>query len=118
MKPVLLSQRVDVLADRGERRDALDQRLVNWLADCGYLAFPLPNRAERVEHYWRLVQPVAVVLSGGNDLTAYGGNAAERDATERALLKLAMERRRPPPDSAAAHRRARGCRRRRSSACG
>ena len=95
MRPVLLSQRVEVLTDRGERRDALDQRLLDWLADCGYLAVPVPNRVERVECYWQLVQPVAVVLSGGNDLAVYGGDAAERDATERALLQLAIERRLP-----------------------
>ncbi len=95
MKPVLLSQRVDVLSDRGERRDAVDQRLVAWLADCGYLAIPVPNNPELLDGYWQLVQPVGVVLSGGNDLAHYGGNAPERDATERALLGLAMTHGRP-----------------------
>lgn len=90
MKPVLLSQRVDVLSDRGERRDAVDQRLVAWLADCGYLAIPVPNNPELVEGYWQRANPVGVVLSGGNDLARYGGNAPERDATEQALLGLAM----------------------------
>jgi choline kinase/gamma-glutamyl-gamma-aminobutyrate hydrolase PuuD len=95
VKPLLLSQRVDVLNDLGERRDAVDQRLVAWLADCGYLAVPVPNNPELLEGYWQLVQPVGVVLSGGNDLANYGGNAPERDATERALLGLAMTHGRP-----------------------
>ncbi len=90
MKAVLLSQRVDVLSERGERRDAVDQRLVAWLAACGFLALPVPNRPESIEDYWQLLQPAGVVLSGGNDLANYGGNAPERDATERALLGLAM----------------------------
>jgi putative glutamine amidotransferase len=33
-----------------------------------------------------------VVLSGGNDLAAFGGNAPERDATESVLLREAEER--------------------------
>lgn len=95
MKPVLLSQRVDVLPERGERRDAVDQRLVAWLQACGYLAMPLPNCPQLVDRYWRLVKPAGVVLSGGNDLAAYGGNAPERDACERRLLQLASDERVP-----------------------
>jgi putative glutamine amidotransferase len=33
-----------------------------------------------------------IVLTGGNDLTAYGGDAPERDETEAALLDLAEKR--------------------------
>lgn len=90
MKVVLVSQRVDVLADRGERRDALDQRLADWLASHGLLPVPVPNRAERLDALWAQVKPTAVVLSGGNDLAEYGGDAPERDAVERALLARAM----------------------------
>jgi N5-(cytidine 5'-diphosphoramidyl)-L-glutamine hydrolase len=95
LKSVLVSQRVDVLADRGERRDAVDQRLLDWLADCGYLAFPVPNRLERLDALWQQVKPKAVVLSGGNDLAMYGGNVPERDEVELALLARAMNERLP-----------------------
>ncbi len=86
MKPVLLTQRVDVLAHRGERRDAVDQRFVAWLASAGFLAVPLPNEPGLLQHYWDAVHAVGVVFSGGNDLVEVGGDAPERDATERALL--------------------------------
>jgi putative glutamine amidotransferase len=92
---VLVSQRVDVIAGRDERRDALDQRLVHLLAECGLLAVPVPNRPELVAELWRAVRPHGVVLSGGNDLSAYGGSSPERDNTERALLDLALAEHQP-----------------------
>lgn len=95
MKTVLLSQRVDILASRGERRDAVDQRLVAWLAACGYLAVPVPNQPELVAAYWDRLRPHAVVLSGGNDLASLGGDAPERDRTEQELLRLALASGRP-----------------------
>lgn len=95
MKIALVSQRVDVLADRGERRDAVDQRLLDWLAGSGFLPVPVPNRADRVEPLWTRVAPALVVLSGGNDLVAYGGDAPERDETERALVARAARERLP-----------------------
>ena len=90
MKPVLVSQRVDVVSARSERRDALDQRLLDWLAECDLLGIPVPNRVERLVPLWQQVKPAAVVLSGGNDLSEYGGDAPERDAVEQKLLALAL----------------------------
>ena len=90
MRVVLVSQRVDVLADRGERRDALDQRLMAWLVSNELLPVPVPNLPEQVSALWTRLNPAAVVLSGGNDLAEYGGNAPERDAVERALLAHAI----------------------------
>jgi putative glutamine amidotransferase len=95
MKTVLVTQRVDVFPQRGERRDALDQRLVATLAACGLLAVPVPNDATLAARLWHAMPPDGVVLSGGNDLHDYGGDAPERDATERALLDLAVQARRP-----------------------
>lgn len=95
MKPVLVSQRVDILADRGERRDALDQRLLDWLAASDLLPVPAPNRLDWLAPLWERVCPAAVILSGGNDLVAYGGDSPERDAVERALLARAMAERVP-----------------------
>lgn len=89
MKPVLVSQRVDVYPDRSERRDALDQKLAEFLASCGLLAVPVPNHAALVADISALAKPVGIVLTGGNDLAALGGNAPERDATEDALVAQA-----------------------------
>lgn len=97
MKIVAVSQRVDVLAERAERRDALDQQLVQWLAQAGLLAVPVPNAlgassgdrettAQKLDAWLTAIRPQAIVLSGGNDI----GEAPERDATEWQLLDWAQ----------------------------
>ncbi len=92
MKVVAVSQRVDVLAERNERRDALDQRLADWLGTCGYAPVPVPNALGGALREWlTIVQPSAVVLSGGNDI----GECVERDNTERALLNHARSHQLP-----------------------
>lgn len=90
MRTVVVSQRVDIIPGRGERRDALDQRLSAWLASAGYLAVPMPNlyvgpRVDSLRLWLEAVQPSAVLLSGGNDI----GACPERDATEHGLLQWA-----------------------------
>lgn len=89
MKTVAISQRVDFFPDRGETRDALDQRLVELLAVSGYLAIPIPNflvttKSERISlsTWLEATRPGAILLSGGNDI----GSNPRRDATERFLL--------------------------------
>lgn len=91
--PVAVSQRVDLLPQRGERRDALDQRLCQWLAMSGYLPMPVPNclTQDSLRSWLQATQSKAVVLSGGNDV----GGCPERDATEGRLLDWAKERRAP-----------------------
>jgi putative glutamine amidotransferase len=89
MKSVLVTQRVQVLADRGERRDALDQRLAAFLWAAGFLPVPVPNTVVLANALYHRVKPHAVCLSGGNDLAELGGDAPERDATEGALVDLA-----------------------------
>jgi gamma-glutamyl-gamma-aminobutyrate hydrolase PuuD len=95
LKVALVSQRVEIHRDRDERRDAIDQRLLDWLSSCDFLPVPVPHRPERVATLWARVRPAVVVLSGGNDLAAYGGDAVERDDTERALVTQAMNERVP-----------------------
>lgn len=81
---VVITQRVDVVAPYGERRDALDQA---WPEALGRLIgapvqlLPLPNSAGDAA----ALSPDVLVLSGGNDI----GAAAERDATERSALAYA-----------------------------
>lgn len=92
MKKVLVSQRVDAYPDRGERRDALDQRLCRFLLECGLTPVPVPNDLEAAAGLWEAIQPQCVVLSGGNDLLSLGGDAPEREAVELLLLELAGSR--------------------------
>lgn len=96
MTKVAVSQRVDLWSDRGERRDALDQRLCQWLVAIGCLPIPVPNRLDSTDataspglQNWLLaVAPDAILLSGGNDI----GEMVERDFTERNLLTYAKDR--------------------------
>ena len=95
MKPVLVSQRVDVIVGRKERRDALDQRLAAFLLHCGLLPLPVPNVPNAAKAMLASVSWSGVVLSGGNDLHALGGDAPERDAVESLLVSAAIELGRP-----------------------
>lgn len=91
MTLLAVSQRVDVVPGRDERRDALDQRVALWLAAADCRAYPVPNAlgGELAVHAWLDgLRPGGIVLSGGNDL----GREPSRDATETALLAYARER--------------------------
>lgn len=99
MKVVAVSQRVDIVTGRNERRDALDQRLGSWLMAAGTVPVPVPNGVSAPHQegaggdrqglisWLKAVRPGAVVLSGGNDL----GECPERDDTERGLLEWAKD---------------------------
>jgi putative glutamine amidotransferase len=95
MHLVALSQRVDIHERRGERRDTLDQRWTALLAACGALPLALPNHAEAAVALLDRCRPAALVLTGGNDLVAYGGHIPERDAAETAVVAWARARRVP-----------------------
>ncbi len=87
---VLISQRVDLLPQRGERRDALDQAwgaTLHELLGRPVLMLPVPNRQQDVDAMTAACRPSLIVLSGGNDI----GGAPERDATEARLLDSAQE---------------------------
>jgi len=99
MKFVAVTQRVDVIADRGERRDCLDQQMVRFLLDAGFLAVPVPNSmvvsesepSGSLQDWISGLNPTGIVLSGGNDL----GSIPERDHTESQLLQWASEEKVP-----------------------
>ncbi|MBM3531931.1 MAG: hypothetical protein FJX60_02705 [Alphaproteobacteria bacterium] len=91
MRAVAVSQRVDTVPCRGERRDALDQSWTSLLAACDLLALPMPNHPDVAAAMFS-DGPVGLLLTGGNDLARYGGDAPERDETERRLLSIARER--------------------------
>ena len=106
---VAVTQRVDRIADRDETRDGLDQRLLQWLVQSGFVPVPVPNgiadpgatteaeslaargRSPLLDDWLRSVRPAGLVLSGGNNIGAH----ADRDATERYLLSWARSQRVP-----------------------
>jgi putative glutamine amidotransferase len=90
MKTVAVTQRVAVDPPHGTRRDCLDQVWVKFLLGCGLIPIPIPNSVDAALTICEKVS--GIVLTGGNDLTAYGGDAPDRDETETALLDLAERR--------------------------
>jgi len=90
MKIVAVTQRVVVDPPHGTRRDCLDQVWVKFLLECGLIPIPIPNSVEAALQISGKVS--GIVLTGGNDLIACGGDAPERDETETALLDLAVHR--------------------------
>ena len=92
MTTVAITQRVAVIPEYGERRDCLDQAWPRFLHACGLLPLPMPNVADVALELFRGTDLAGLVLTGGNDLVAVGGNAPERDATENALIDAAESR--------------------------
>lgn len=88
---VLYTQRVEVIASYNERRDCADQQVARFLQTCGFIPVPVNNLPEFAEEFADSLHPAGILFTGGNDLTSYGGNAPERDATERILLNHAMQ---------------------------
>jgi N5-(cytidine 5'-diphosphoramidyl)-L-glutamine hydrolase len=92
VKTVAITQRVSVVPERAERRDALDQEWARFLSTCGLLPLAVPNVVEIALALCEQAPIAGFVLTGGNDLAALGGDAPERDAVEHALLDLADDR--------------------------
>ncbi len=92
---ILVTQRVVVDPATGERRDALDQQWGAFLCQAGFLPVPVPNSLDSPRHFWKDMSPAGLLLTGGNDLSSYGGDAPERDRMELDLIDLAMSDNRP-----------------------
>lgn len=91
MKRVLFTQRVLIKEDYGERWDCADQRIASFICACGFVPIPVPNCAESIKDFLAALQPVGIVLTGGNSLVKYGGDAPERDATDAECIRFAIE---------------------------
>jgi putative glutamine amidotransferase len=92
---VAISQRVIPDSSHGERRDALDQRWAAFLLECDLIPVLLPNHAAAVDALFTALPLAGLVLTGGGDLAAYGGDAPERDAAETVALGHCRARRLP-----------------------
>jgi putative glutamine amidotransferase len=92
MKKIIFTQRVEVIESYQERRDCADQRIADFINACGYLPIPVPNKSEIAADIVDAIQPVGIILTGGNSLVEYGGNAPERDAMDRTLIELSVQK--------------------------
>jgi gamma-glutamyl-gamma-aminobutyrate hydrolase PuuD len=92
MRLIAISQRVVVDTNHGERRDCLDQAWTKFVMACGLMPILVPNDLEAAQSLCDALPLSGILLTGGNDLTAYGGDASERDNTENALLDIAENR--------------------------
>lgn len=90
MKRIAITQRVEIVPSYGERRDALDQRWTDFLAQADMLPLVVPNNIEALPVLLEYFPVDGILLTGGGDLTAYGGNTPERDAIEVALIRFAI----------------------------
>jgi gamma-glutamyl-gamma-aminobutyrate hydrolase PuuD len=87
---IAITQRVSEHPELAEKRDGLDQRWLPFIDACGLLPILIPNDKKMAKSLIQELQPDGVLLTGGGDLTKYGGNYPERDQVERALLHYAM----------------------------
>ena len=85
-----MTQRVELVSAYAERRDALDQRWSAFLGRCGLIPLLVPNNPEILAGLLEGADISGVVLTGGGNLMPYGGNAPERDRTERLLIQLSI----------------------------
>ena len=105
MLKVVVTQRVDYIKGYEENRDALDQKLSEWLIEAELLPIPISNKLvilnkennkntkdqQKLENWLSNVNPNGLLLSGGNDIGEY----PERDETENFLLDWAYQNRIP-----------------------
>lgn len=89
-KTVIYSQRVEIIESYQERRDCADQNIPLFLEACGYIPVPVPNIISDLEVFVETVNPVGIVLTGGNSLVKCGGTAPERDDTDYRLIEIAL----------------------------
>jgi gamma-glutamyl-gamma-aminobutyrate hydrolase PuuD len=100
MKKIIvgISQRVDRISSYDEYRDALDQRLVDFVVRSGFIPVPIPNTlidlnssSKNIDNWLSEVNIDVILLSGGNNI----GDIKQRDLTEKYLLLWAEKYEKP-----------------------
>lgn len=86
-KCIAITQRVEYIEAIGERRDALSQEWTALAEACSFLPLLLPNHLPTARELLETWSPVGIILTGGNDLVPYGGDAPERDELEQFLIQ-------------------------------
>ncbi len=90
-KIILYTQRVEIVESYNERRDCADQMIGKLFFECGFIPIALPNNCYIAKEIVDKLKPKGIVLTGGNSLVKYGGNAPEKDELDRYLIKYAID---------------------------
>ena len=96
-----ITQRVDKVSSYNEWRDSVDQRLIEWVVESGFIPVLIPNSLVDLK-LSKTEQPIlddwlqslsidSLLLSGGNDI----GSIPKRDLTESYLLSWAEKNIKP-----------------------
>ncbi len=90
---VLVSQRLVACEGYDEVRECLDRRWGSFFRALELLPVALPSASD-VRDYLSGLNPIGIVLTGGNDLSSVGGGelSRQRDAFELSLIDAARER--------------------------
>ena len=91
MRQIAITQRVHEVSSYAEKRDALDQRWVDFFLTINLMPVLVPNNIEYVEKLVTNSEIYGVLLTGGQSLEKYGGNVPERDEVEFYLLDWALK---------------------------
>lgn len=91
MKKIVFTQRVEFVESYGERRDCADIEIAKLIWECGCTPIPISNIPQKTWEFVKQMKPDGIIFTGGNDLSKYGGNAPERDETEKKLLEFGIE---------------------------
>lgn len=89
-KIAIYTQRIEIVKSYGEHRDCADQRISQFLEICGYIPVPVSNVISNLAAFVNAVNPTGILLTGGNSLEKYGGDAPERDRTDHQLINIAL----------------------------
>lgn len=93
MKVIVYTQRVEYVRSYGERRDCADQNIPKLLLACDFLPIPIYNIPDKtlIDKFMFNTSAEGVLFTGGNSLYQYGGEACERDQTERIILEWCIK---------------------------
>ena len=98
MKTIAVSQRVQKIEKYNEFRDQIDNRLIFYLSNAGYIPVPIPNFKNKNKYnktsivsWLKKINPSGIVLSGGDDLGVY----KYRDLNEMRIIEWSLKKKVP-----------------------
>ncbi len=92
MKTGVISQRMDIIKEYRETRDAIDIKWHELFMEMNALLVPMPNVPANAEFILQKLAPDFIILSGGNTPVAYGGTSPQRDSVDEELITYAIRK--------------------------